>query len=49
MVKALEARMRYIETFSQRIISVPPFIKSVKGPLPHVQIMPTDGDKSRGI
>lgn len=42
MVKALEAGCDILKLFPASNFS-PSFIKSVKGPLPHVQIMPTGG------
>ncbi|MFJ8063033.1 bifunctional 2-keto-4-hydroxyglutarate aldolase/2-keto-3-deoxy-6-phosphogluconate aldolase [Psychrobacillus sp. NPDC096426] len=42
MVKALEAGCDILKLFPANNFS-PSFIKSVKGPLPHVQIMPTGG------
>ncbi|SER82987.1 bifunctional 2-keto-4-hydroxyglutarate aldolase/2-keto-3-deoxy-6-phosphogluconate aldolase [Psychrobacillus sp. OK032] len=42
MVKALEAGCDILKLFPANNFS-PSFIKSVKGPLPHVEIMPTGG------
>lgn len=42
MVKALEAGCDILKLFPANNFN-PSFIKSVKGPLPHVQIMPTGG------